>query len=415
MILIATGFSFPALAEDPSPDAAFAYAPQPVLKAPPAPAAPPPPSPYQLRLQYTGEAWSNTGGLHTGRDYMNNIDASLSVDTERAWGWTGGRFYIEAFYGWGNSLNEVYTGAVQDPSATDVGRGSQLRLYQAYYDQRWGNTDVRFGIMDIETEFGVTRPMDIFFNGAFAWTTTLDHSGEQLNGPSTYPSTSLGIRVRQKINDQWSIQGAVLNGMSDLPDSSRAIDVQISKENGALAIGEVDYTPFDRTKIFAGYWAYTGLFDTQNEFNDDGSVRQVWGSQGAYVGAATRLYTINGPRGLDGFVNFGVADDRVNVVDRSVNVGLTLTGLLDSRPADRVGFGVGVARAGQPFADAQLAEGNIVHHYETVFELTYRARVNDWLTVQPDFQYIVHPGFDPNLKDAMLFGLHFEIGHRFGL
>ena len=56
-------------------------------------------------------------------------------------------------------------------------------MYQAYYKQDIGNTNLLFGIYDPETEFGITKPMDIFFNGAYAWTTTLDHSG--LNGPST--------------------------------------------------------------------------------------------------------------------------------------------------------------------------------------------------------------------------------------
>jgi porin len=405
IVLVVAGLSFPALAQDAGP----------VLKAPP----PPPvvePSPFQLRLVYTGEAWDNVrGGIRTGADYMQNIDAQLSVDTERAYGWTGGRFFIEGFYGNGTPYNDAFIGSVQDASVIDLGKNNMARLYQVYYDQRLGNTDIRFGVMDIETEFGITRAMDPFFNGAFAWTTTLDHSGEQLNGPSTFPNTSLGIRIRQKINDQLSIQGALLNGMADLPDSSRAIDVQINKQNGALAIAEVDYTPIARTKIYAGYWTYTGLFDTQNEFNDDGTVRQVWGSHGAYVGAGTRLYTIDGPRGLDAFVNFGVADDRTNVVDRSVNAGLTWTGLIDSRPADKLSFGVSVAHAGSPFQGAQIAELGSVFQYETVFEVTYRAKVTDWLTVQPDVQYIMHPGFDPTLKDAFMFGLHFEVGKRFGL
>jgi porin len=411
MVLVAIGFSFPALAQDVGP----------VLKAPP----PPPvaaPSPYQLRLMYTGEAWDNAkGGIRTGQAYLQNIDAQLSIDTERAYGWTGGRFFIEGFYGNGPAFNDVFIGSVQDASVLDTGRSNLGRLYQMYYDQHLAatNTDIRVGVMDIETEFGITRAMDPFFNGAFAWTTTLDHSGEQLNGPSTFPNTSLGIRIRQKITDQISIQGALLNGMADLPDSSRAIDVQINKQNGALAIAEVDYTPIARTKIYGGYWAYTGLFDTQNEFNDDGTVRQVWGSHGAYVGAGTRLYTVDGPRGLDAFVNFGFADDRTNEVDRSVNAGLTWTGLLESRPIDKLSFGVSVARAGSPFMtafQAEQADGvGAVHRYETVFEATYRARVNEWLTVQPDVQYIVNPGFDPTLKNAFMFGLHFEVGKRFGL
>jgi porin len=165
----------------------------------------------------------------------------------------------------------------------------------------------------------------------------------------------------------------------------------------------------------AGYWTYTGQFDSQNEFNMDGSVRKVWGTDGGYIGGATRLYTIQGARGLDAFVNFGLADSRVNEVDRSVNVGLTWTGLFDARPTDKLGFAVGAAGSGNPYQQAQIASGSGVDNYEMSYELTYRAVLNDYVTVQPDIQYIVHPGFDPTVKNDFLFGLHFEVGHRYGL
>src|SRR5262249_51521195 len=150
-------------------------------------AAPPPAgdTAYQIKLQYTGEVWNNSGGLRNGTNSQQNIDASFRVDTEKAFGWQGGRFFIEGFYNNGIPLNDTYVGAVQDPSVLDTGLRNMVRLYQAYYDQRLGNTDIRFGIFDLESQFGITRPMDTFFNGAFAWTSTLDSSG--LNGPSTYP------------------------------------------------------------------------------------------------------------------------------------------------------------------------------------------------------------------------------------
>jgi porin len=374
------------------------------------------PSPFQLRLQYTGEAWSNSGGLQNGNTYLQNAFAGLKIDTEKAFGWTGGRFVAEGFYNTGNSLNENFVGSAQDPSAVDVGDRSLFRVYQVYYNQKFGNTDIRFGVMDLETEFGISRPMDVFFNGAFAWTSTLDASGQQgLNGPSTYPNTALGVRVRQQLNDQWSVQGAVVNGMSDRFDSPHSNSIDINSKNGALAIAEVDYVPIARTKLMAGYWTYTGLQDTQNEFGDAGALRQVRGNQGAYIGGTTRLYTIKDARGLDAFINFGIGDSRVNEVDRSMNAGLTWTGLFDARPKDKLGFGVGIARAGDPFQQAQLAQGNTVYAYETSFELTYRAVLTDWLTVQPDIQYIVHPGFDGSVKNDLVFGLHFEMGHLFNL
>jgi porin len=36
-------------------------------------------------------------------------------------------------------------------------------------------------------------------------------------------------------------------------------------------------------------------------------------------------------------------------------------------------------------------------------------RVTEWLTVQPDVQYVVNPGTDPALDDALVVGLRFEI------
>ena len=421
-ILLATwGISSPALAAD-LPVAVIA--PVPVDLSVPVPLRPlaqvlapdAAPSPYQLRLQYTGEAWGNIGGLQTGNTYLQNGFASLKIDTEKAFGWTGGRFVAEGYYDTGKSINEDFVGSVQDPSAVDIGTRDLVRLYQFYYDQKLGNTDIRVGVMDLETEFAVTRPMDVLFNGAFAWNSALDASGDRgLNGPSTHTYTSLGARIRQQLSDQWSVQVAVVDGMADAGPGPQSNSIDFNNRYGALAMAEVDYTPIARTKIMAGYWVYTGLQDTQNDFTDTGELRQVRGSHGAYIGGATRLYTIKDARGLDAFVNFGMADSRVNEVDRSFNAGLAWTGLFDSRPRDKLGFGVGVARSGDPFHQAQLAAGTPVYAYETAFELTYRAPLTDWLTVQPNIQYIVHPGFDRALKNAFVFGLHFEMGRLFNL
>jgi porin len=208
---------------------------------------------------------------------------------------------------------------------------------------------------------------------------------------------------------------AVVNGMADEFTNPLSNSVTLSNANGAFAIGEVDYTPIANTKIMAGYWMYTGLMQTQNEFSADGVLQSARGSDGGYVGAATRLYTIQGARGLDGFVNFGVSDPKFNDVDRSVNAGLTFTGLFASRPDDRFGFAAGYAHAGAPLQAAHLAQGDPITSYEQTFEVTYRAKLSDWLTVQPNVQYTIHPGYYGTAKNDFLFGLHFEVGHLFNL
>jgi hypothetical protein len=56
------------------------------------------PSPYQLNLLYTGELWDNAqGGIRQGTTYMYNVDARLSVDTDRAFGWTGAVLFLRDF------------------------------------------------------------------------------------------------------------------------------------------------------------------------------------------------------------------------------------------------------------------------------------------------------------------------------
>jgi porin len=370
------------------------------------------PSPITLRLQYAGETAENAiGGLHNGATYMNNILGQLHIDTAKAFGWTGGSFVLEGFYENADSLDTQYVGAAQDPSVIDTSGVAMFRLYQAYYKQDIGSTNLLFGIYDLETEFGATKPMDIFFNGAYAWTTTLDQSG--LNGPSTYPNTSLAFRVREKLSAQWSVQAAVLDGVPDSVKYPSANPVNLNKTAGALLIAELDYAPTRTTKIMAGYWDYTGEFSALNQTNPDGSPRQVFGSSGGYIGGATRLYSQTARRGLDGFANLGFGSSTTQEIDRSLNAGLTYTGLLDSRPFDRLGVAVGIAQAGNAYKQMQVASGASVETYETNFELTYRAPINRWLTIQPDIQYWINPGLDPTLKNDLLFIVHFEISHVF--
>jgi porin len=40
--------------------------------------------------------------------------------------------------------------------------------------------------------------------------------------------------------------------------------------------------------------------------------------------------------------------------------------------------------------------------------VTYRAKLTEWLTIQPDIQYIFNPAADPALDDSLAIGLRRE-------
>jgi len=47
--------------------------------------------------------------------------------------------------------------------------------------------------------------------------------------------------------------------------------------------------------------------------------------------------------------------------------------------------------------------------YEMTVEVTYQIVLAPWWSVQPDFQYIFHPGGSKALKDAVVVGLRTQI------
>jgi porin len=387
--------------------------------APPQPAAVPSSGAYSLNLLYTGEAWDNTyGGLRQGGSYMYNMDAQFSVDAGKAFGWTGGTFFAEGFYANGMSTGNQFVGALDQQSPIDTAANVPMfRLYQLYYDQIFGRTDVRFGIYDLETEFSNTKPMSLFLSKNLTWNTALDQSGLMpLNGtvgPGNYPYTPLALRIRQDLGHDWSVQVALADGAADDPNNLARNGVYFSPQYGAMTIGEVDYTPSKYTKVMLGGWGLTSKLPLFGQFNPDGSQRMTYGEFGGYVGAATRLYSAGPKQGLDGFFTFGASSPQSTNVAQSFNAGLVYTGLFSARPADKAGVSLNFNQASANWQQYQAAMGTTLGSYEASFEATYRAKINDYLTLQPDVQYIVHPNYSPTLKNPVVLGIHFEIGHVF--
>jgi porin len=46
---------------------------------------------------------------------------------------------------------------------------------------------------------------------------------------------------------------------------------------------------------------------------------------------------------------------------------------------------------------------------ETVLELTYRTQIGRFLAVQPNLQWVVNPGINPDLVDALVLGLRSQL------
>jgi len=106
----------------------------------------------------------------------------------------------------------------------------------------------------------------------------------------------------------------------------------------------------------------------------------------------------DGPRSVGVFARaMGAPADR-NLIDASLNAGVSLKAPMPGRDNDTVGVGYGWAHvSGQASAlDQDTATFNHtafpVRSAEHFVEVTYQYQAAPWWQLQPDFQYVINPG-----------------------
>jgi porin len=98
----------------------------------------------------------------------------------------------------------------------------------------------------------------------------------------------------------------------------------------------------------------------------------------------------------------------VNQIGGYAGGGLTFTAPFPSRAQDALGLAVAASRNGSHYERAQMAAGAPAAG-ETTMELTYLAQLGSWLSVQPDLQYVIHPGGTRSTRNAVVLGLRFAL------
>jgi porin len=359
-----------------------------------------------LTVVYTSDVWHNAlGGLRRGWRYLDNLDVTLTIDAERAIGWRNATVFFYGLYNNGQALTGDLVGDAQGVSNIETGVRA-VRLYEAWVEQRFGRASVKFGLYDLNSEFDEHVTGSLFLNSTHGLGPDLSQSG--LNGPSVFPVTSLAVRADYQFGERLRVRAAILDAVPGDPARPRRTAVRLGGAEGALLIGEAQYSTRS-TRAILGYWRYTAGFAPVGAAPPSGRHR---GNDGLYMMVEQRLSRVgvDGERGLAGWVRLGLAEDRFNAIDRNLSGGLVFTGPSAARPEDQLGIAVSRARFGGPYRAAMAAAGTPSTRSEFAIEASYRAVLTRSLSVQPDIQYIINPGGDPGLRDALVFGLRTQFG-----
>ena len=371
-------------------------------------------------FNYTAELLANVrGGIRRGSVINGLFQPQLDADLEKLWGWSGAKFRASAVITHGPGLTGGYVGNLA--TISNIEAGPIARMYELWYEQNAFNErfSVRAGLMTADSEFTTSETASTFMNNTFGWNSLLSYN-LPAGGPA-YPIPAPGARVRVKAADDLYLQAAVFSGDPSGGNGSNQggdfpTGTVFSFSGGAFLIGELGYTPNQGKNVegLPGAYKLGAWYHTSSRFGDQrfdntgvsladplstGMPFEHKGSWGVYGVIDQMLYRVPGTedQGLSGFVRaFGSPSDR-NLIDYYLDAGLVYAGLIRGRPNDKVGIAVSHAKIGDRARaldrDLGFFSGFFypIRSAESLIELTYRAKLAPWWTLQSDLQYVIRP------------------------
>ncbi len=356
-------------------------------------------------VSYTGETFGNvSGGYRRGAIYEGLLNIGVQGDLEKLLGWQGGSFLVSGINTHGSSLTDKYTrdfNAVSNIDAYDT-----TRLYEAWFQQDIGQWSIRLGQILADAEFFVSDSGAVFINGAFGAIPLIS----QNYGAPVYPVAAPGARVRYTFNDSFSVQAGIFDGSAgdQGSDNKYGTHWKWNGNDGALAIAEGAYTTKLGSEGLPGTYK-VGAFYFRSDETDLFPKEGRRSSGGGYFIADQQVWRETGTedQGLNAFLRIGGAPSDRALVPFYFDAGVNYKGLIPGRDSDITALGLSYTHIS---SDARDDEGAALErHHETIVELTYKVQATEWLTVQPDIQYIFNPGASEKQDNALVAGLRFNV------
>ena len=108
-------------------------------------------------------------------------------------------------------------------------------------------------------------------------------------------------------------------------------------------------------------------------------------------------------RGIGVFAQYGWADDAVSEIGHHGSLGGQWVGPWPDRPDDVLGLMV------SPVWFSDEPGAGFTEDAEWAFEAFVKFQVTPWLSIKPDLQYIIHPGGDATVDNALVGTLRLEL------
>jgi porin len=369
-----------------------------------------------------------SGGLHRAASYEGRIEFSVDTDLDKLLGWKGATTHFTIYQL--NNAGHVaadYVGSIGDVSNIDA--LGTTRLFTAWFQQTLfdDKVSIRVGQIAADDEFLNSPTAANLLNGTFSWASLV--LANMLNGGPAFPLATPGVRVALKPTGQITWQTAVFSGnpagadCNDLPQACNRYGTTFSFIGGALWMSELQYAVNQEKNAkglpgvykLGAWYATTDFADQHYGLDGAGMVVSLAnpaavgplfhrGDWGIY-GIADQMVRRADKTSLNLFLRGGFAPSDRNLISFYADGGFGIIGPFAGGADDVFTFGVSYAKISKDASaldqDKLALNGPPypIRDQEIVFEASYQAQIAPWWAVQPDLQYIVHPGGnvpDPN-------------------
>ncbi len=403
---------------------------------------------YNLRLDYFADGLGNpTGGVRQGAVYEGLLYMVLDADLAKIAGLDGLSFRVNAYqiHGGRLSASNIFNLATVD----SIEARPTTRLFELWVEQKFGDLALlRIGQLAADNQFSISEfGTSLYINSTFGWP-KIFAADLPSTGPS-YPLATPGVRLKVTPNDQLALLAGLYDGdpagagFTRLEEIKDPAGINFRLKDPPLLMAEAQYKyNQDKTAqglagtVKLGGWHHFGKFDDEHfdidgkslaDPSSNGVARTHSGDYGVYGVIDQMLWRLPGDdpkKGVGAFARASWSPSDRNLIDLYAEAGVNFMGLWDKRPDDSFGLAASFSQLSPGLRELDREKAFFektalpLRDYELVVEFTYQAQIIAGWTIQPDFQYIFHPGggvVDPlnpfvgRIPDAAVFALRTAI------
>lgn len=361
-------------------------------------------------FQYYGMVASNPyGGQSQGTNLTQEMLFGLTANLENLLGWKNTTFTISGAYNTGtdlsNKIGNIFT--IADSAVADG--AFFYEMYLTYTREVMGGT--------LQITMGRSGMADIF-NSIPVFTSILSGGLDNvpvsafLNSPFTSSPIATWAATAQYTlpNEEITFAGGLYQIPSNMNSSNyHGVDWSINSTNGYMMLAQVQWTPefFKQVKdgkevsgtglqglYQAGMYYFNGYQDLSYYSDTDRT-----NGYGFYVQGQQVVWVNDNNLNQNVLVWAGLQYSPIQSISTMPIMGYAgfqLNGFVPYRPSDSFLCSWMIGSLNSNYSTSYDAT------YETVVEISYIFQINNYISIQPDIQYVMRPSGDSNADDALV-------------